>query len=463
MKLRFYLHTFQRADGRQPIYLDVRWGRGSAAGEAESRLRTSTGQSCHPDNWNEAKQRLKSSEAGYSKANTKLADLERLAGQLIDRAELDQVALSPEVLLAQLKPVRPKKAPKRAQEDATETKERTLADVYADWKTAYRARLAAKTLSNPQGLINRLAEWRPQQPATPQEFQPDSHGRCRALEDFCGWLVEEARLPGRRGTQRNRGLYNNTISSYLKQLRKLLKFERLAFDWIEDDFGEEVERDPLTFQEVMQLYAHEPLELKEGSTNYHSRRQVRDVFVFNCLTGPRYSDLARLKPSDVTLETFREADGTTRQLPILAYDQQKIKRDKTKVRVALDSVAYEIWKRYGGKLPVPSNKHLVATIKTLCRAAGLKRKVTHVRGRGTERITREVELWQVVSCHSARYTFITLQFEGGADVVFIQDSVGHANLNTTRGYLKTRLKDRHASTLAAFDRLRGPSGNGHSA
>ncbi|UOR06883.1 tyrosine-type recombinase/integrase [Hymenobacter aerilatus] len=334
------------------------------------------------------------------------------------------------------------------------TAARTLADVYADWKTAYRARLAAKTLSNPQGLINRLAEWRPGQPATPQEFQPDAYGRCCPLEDFCAWLVQEARLPGKNGTKRDRGLYNNTISSYLKQLRKLLKFERLPFDWIEDDFGEEVERDPLTFEEVMQLYRHEPLELKEGSTNALSRRHVRDCFVFNCLTGPRYSDLARLKPSDLMLETFRDESGAAQQLPILVYDQQKIKRDKTKVHVALDPIAYEIWQRYQGKLPVPSNKHMVATIKQLCRAAGLKRKVTHVRGRGAERITREVELWQVVSCHTARYTFITLQFEGGADVVFIQDSVGHANLNTTRGYLKTRLKDRHTSTLAAFERLR---------
>ncbi|WP_167855163.1 hypothetical protein [Hymenobacter wooponensis] len=40
--------------------------------------------------------------------------------------------------------------------------------------------------------------------------------------------------------------------------------------------------------------------------------------------------------------------------------------------------------------------------------------------------------------------FITLQFEGGTDIVFIQDSVGHSNLNTTRGYPKTRSQDRHA-------------------
>lgn len=454
MPIRFYLHTKVYSDGRRPIYLDARWGRSKAAGgSGEARLRQGTGQSCQPANWNEDKQRIRSGELAYAKMNRKLTELELAATTLLDKAELDGVTYSAEQLGALLKPARLDSTGATA--DAPAVAIRTLADVYADWKQAYRVRLAAKTLSNPQGLISRLAEWRPNQPATPLEFQPDANGRCRPLEQFCTWLVEDARLPGRNGTQRNRGLYNNTISSYLKALRKLLKFERLPADWMEDSFGEEVERDPFTFEEVMRLYRYEPLEVKEGSTNFTPRQHVRDVFVFNCLTGPRYSDLVRLKPSDVTLETFTAEDGTQHQLPVLAYDQQKIKRDKTKVRVALDPIAYEIWQRYKGKLPVPTNKHLGATIKTLCRAAGLKRKVTHVRGRGAERLTRELELWQVVSCHTARYTFVTLQFEGGADVVFIQESVGHANLNTTRGYLKTRSRDRHASTLAAFDRLRG--------
>jgi integrase len=451
MPIRLYLHTYARTDGRRPVYIDARWGRGEASGEQESRLRTSTGQSCLPENWDVDKERIKSSEPGYLKKNRTIGEARTKLERAIEQAELNGEPLAPATLLALLKP---EQAAASAAE-AAPLPVRTLADVYTDWKAAYRARFARTTLSNPQGLINRLTEWRPDQPATPLEFQPDAQGRCQPLEDFCAWLVEHARLPGKHGTKRERGLYNNTISSYLKQLRKLLKFERLPFDWIEDDFGEDIERDPLTFDEVMQLYRYEPLELKEGSTNYVPRRHVRDVFVFNCLTGPRYSDLARLKPSDVTVESFLLDDGTTRQLPILAYDQQKIKRNKNKVRVALDPVAYEIWQRYEGKLPVPSNKHLVATIKTLCRAAGLKRQVTHVRGRGAARILRELELWQVVSCHSARYTFVTLQYEGGADIVCVQDSVGHANIATTRRYLKTRLKERHLSTVAAFEQLRG--------
>ncbi|UOR06882.1 Arm DNA-binding domain-containing protein [Hymenobacter aerilatus] len=94
-----------------PVYLDVRWGRGDAAdNEQESRLRVSTGHSCHPSNWNEERQRLRSTEKGYAKANNKLAELERTAGLLIGQAELNQVLLTPEQLLADLKPKRPAKA-----------------------------------------------------------------------------------------------------------------------------------------------------------------------------------------------------------------------------------------------------------------------------------------------------------------------------------------------------------------
>jgi hypothetical protein len=178
------------------IYSDARWCRSKAAGgQSESRLRLGTGQSCQPANWREDKQRIKSAELSYAKMNRELSELELLATTLLEKAELDGVTYTPEQLGALLKPA-PVKVAAPSAEAAPAV--RTLAMVYADWKHAYRARLAAKTLSNPQGLINRLAGWRLDTPATPQEFQPDAHGRCRPLEGFCAWLVQDACLSSRR-------------------------------------------------------------------------------------------------------------------------------------------------------------------------------------------------------------------------------------------------------------------------
>jgi integrase len=452
MPIRFYLHTKTYADGRRPIYLDARWGKGSgAAGAVESRLRTGTGQSCKPEHFTD-KGRLKGGAPNYAKANRELVKLELAASEAIDRAELDGAPLTPAALLALLKPGQSKKATKNAgavpdagpSEVAAVPAAPTILSLYADWQLAYQGRRAAKTLDGPQGLVDQLERWRPG--TRPDELQPDAQGRCRLFEDFCRYCLTEAR--NRKGEA---GLLNNTLSSYVKRLSKLLKFGKYDTDWLEDDFSEDVEREPLTFAEVEQLYRHEVYEPREGTgTRASSRAGIRDVFVFICRTGPRFSSAQELGPDALVWEWDEQAGA---EAPVLEYYHYKNRRNKTKLRVPLDPVALAIWQRYDGQLPIPSLGKFNEEIKLLCREAGLTRIVKEVRGSGAARHEQRVPLWQTVSAHIGRYTFITTQHEGGADLVSIQDTVGHADINTTRKYTKSREKDRLTTTRGAFERL----------
>lgn len=120
----------------------------------------------------------------------------------------------------------------------------------------------------------------------------------------------------------------------------------------------------------------------------------------------------------------------------------------------LDELAYTIWLRYDGKLPVPSLGKFNEAIKQLCREAGLTRTVKVLRGSGAKRLEERQPLWQTVFAHIGSYTFITTQHEGGADQVTIQDTVGHADINTTRKYTKSREKDRLTTARGAFTTLR---------
>jgi len=436
------------------VYLDVRWGRGAASGAAgEARLRTSTGQSCQPANWNEASQRIKGAEPGSKKANIELGKLEVAASQHIDRAELDAVDLTPEALLALLKPVATAKkiakaAALPAAAPAVPAALPTMKDLYADWQQAYKGRRAAKTLTGPQGLVDQLERWRPG--TRPDELQPDAGGRCRLFEEFCQYCLTEAK--NRKGEA---GLLNNTLSSYVKRLAKLLKFGRFDTEWLEDDFSEEVEREPLTFAEVEQLYAHPVQEWREGGNKHSLRAGIRDVFVFICRTGPRYSSMLELGPDALVWEWDELAQA---QAPILEYYHYKNRRKKTKLRVPLDPVGLEIWQRYEGRLPVPSLGKFNEEIKLLCREAGLTRVVKDVRGSGAKRHEVRVPLWQTVSAHIGRYTFITTQFLGGSNLVSIQDTVGHADINTTRKYTRQFETERLATTRAAFEKLRTRAG-----
>ena len=452
MPVRFYLHTKVYSDGRRPIYLDARWGRGAASdGKAEARLRTSTGQSCQPSNWNADKERIKAAEPGYAKANNELIKLAAAVGQHIDRAELDAVALTPEQLTALLKPATAARNAARSAQGAAAVGVAsgppaaiTMASLYTQWQHAYQGRRAAKTLSGPQGLIDQLERWRPG--TRPDELQPDAGGRCRLFEEFCQYCLTEAK--NRKGEA---GLLNNTLSSYVKRLAKLLKFGRFDTEWLEDDFSEEVEREPLTFAEVEQLYAHQVEEWREGGNKHSLRAGIRDVFVFICRTGPRYSSMLELGPDALVWEWDEQAQA---QAPVLEYYHYKNRRKKTKLRVPLDPVGLEIWQRYEGQLPVPSLGKFNEEIKLLCREAGLTRVVKDVRGSGAKRHEVRVPLWQTVSAHIGRYTFITTQFLGGSNLVSIQDTVGHADINTTRKYTRQFEAERLATTRAAFEMLR---------
>jgi integrase len=449
MPVRFYLHTKTYADGRRPIYADIRWGKGSAAStQAEARLRTGTGQSCLPKHFNDAG-RLASGAKGYLAANRELAKLEVAAEEHIGRAELEGVELTPEKLLALLKPKEVAKKEAKlaalpAQAIPVPAAVPTMVSLYAEWCEAYAGRRAKKTLDGPQGLVDQMERWRPG--TRPDELQPDASGRCKLFEQFCQYCLTEAK--NRKGET---GLLNNTLSSYVKRLSKLLKFGKYDTDWLEDDFSEEVEREPLTFAEVEQLYAHEVFEPREGTGRHTKRATIRDVFVFMCRTGPRYSSVQELGPDAVVWE-WDAAAGT--EAPVLEYYHYKNRRKKTKLRVPLDPLALEIWARYDGQLPVPSLGKFNEEIKLLCREAGLTRIIKEVRGSGATRQEVRVPLWQTVSAHIARYTFITTQHEGGADLVSIQDTVGHADINTTRRYTKSREKERLTATREAFERHR---------
>lgn len=450
MPVRFYLHTKTYADGRRPIYADIRWGKGSAAASSgEARLRTGTGQSCLPGQLND-KGRVTSAGKNYLKVNRDLIKFEAEAEKLLTQAEANETEMTPEALLALLKPkAAATKLAKTAAVPATgevvPPAVPTMVSLYADWQEAYAGRRAAKTLAGPQGLIDQLERWRPG--TRPEELQPDATGRCKLFEQFCQYCLTEAK--NRKGET---GLLNNTLSSYVKRLSKLLKFGRFATEWLEDDFSEEVEREPLTYAEVEQLYAHPVFEPREGTgTRATKRGGIRDVFVFMCRTGPRFSSMLEIGPDAVVWEWDEVGQA---DVPVLEYFHYKNRRKKTKLRVPLDHVALEIWARYGGQLPVPSLGKFNEEIKLLCREAGITRTVKEVRGSGATRHEVRVPLWQTVSAHIARYTFITTQHEGGADLVSIQDTVGHADINTTRRYTKSREKERLSTLRDSFERHR---------
>lgn len=427
MKTRFYLHNKVSAEGRHPIYIEVRWSDHEAAPPGTIPvLRLSTGKNCQAAHFTE-KGRVKK-DLNSSAINNRLVGLEKLAGETLDKAAALGQHITPEQLKAVLVVLsQPRKQVAAAVPAPTLP---TLAQVAQEYLVYNKTRLAPNYLRKLGPVV---ATWEAFRPGTRlPELLPDPvTRRADLLEEWVSYLLEEHVKPNGEI-----GLENNSVSRYLSAVRQLLNFSGLASAWIEDEFTYTPDIEPLEYDELMAL-----AELPDLNTRLAN---VRDCFVFNAFTGPRFGSLRKLQPQDVKM-------GKNGQL-VLEYAQNKVRTAK-KVTVPLTALAAVIWERYEGKLPVPSNQKMNTYIKEVAQLAGLDRPILQVRRKGTANIERRGPLWEFITCHTARHTFGTLVLEGGAALTDVQDSLGHSDIKSTRRYAKTREKQRHQATMSSFDNL----------
>lgn len=146
---------------------------------------------------------------------------------------------------------------------------------------------------------------------------------------------------------------------------------------------------------------------------------ARDVFLFHCYVGCRYSDLYRLTAANVV--------GN-----YLQYIPTKTKGSRaTVVRVPLTPKAVEIIEKYKGKqrklLPVKSIVTYNRQIKKLLTICGITRNVIKLDNNGNE---ISVPINTVASSHTARKTFIGNLYKKVSDPNLIASMSGHTENST---------------------------------
>ena len=144
----------------------------------------------------------------------------------------------------------------------------------------------------------------------------------------------------------------------------------------------------LSFNELMPLYSF------DFEVGYQKR--VRDLFCFGCFTGLRYKDL-----NSLTREQVIDIEG---QRVIRLVDH----KTRSHLIVPLNEYALSILQRYDYQLPHYSNQVFNRYIKEVCEKAGIDTAVEKVAFVGTQRINKVLKKSELVTCHTARRTFITL-------------------------------------------------------
>ncbi|MEE9406434.1 MAG: tyrosine-type recombinase/integrase [Polaribacter sp.] len=173
----------------------------------------------------------------------------------------------------------------------------------------------------------------------------------------------------------------------------------------------------LTMEELMKLYNHD----------FESDRlnQVKDMYVFNSVTGLRISDYKALKPSNVKND-------------YLLITVQKTKAINTKI--PLNKFSREILERYKDTihepLPVISDQKFNKYIKECCKIVEIDTMITKTRYVGQKRIDKTVPKYKLITSHTARKTFVTNSLILGMKEMVVRNITGHKKEESFRRYVK---------------------------
>lgn len=146
--------------------------------------------------------------------------------------------------------------------------------------------------------------------------------------------------------------------------------------------------------------------------------RVRDLFVFGCFTGLRYSDYSTIRPENVV-----EMDGDL-------FIKRVAQKTQDLVIIPCNPVILELFKKYDrnyNKLPrTISGQKFNEYIREACKAAGMLE---------TGRLSTDpgLQLWQCISSHTARRSFATNLYLQGFPTIDLMKITGH---KTEKAFLK---------------------------
>lgn len=298
--------------------------------------------------------------------------------------------------------------------------------------------------------------------------------RFRYLQTFCNWYSKESgefkkiKIPKELGNALKISDNETPLCLFERELVQLVNFKEFNFlkplkndkgkiDWIESDKWEK----HLTSDRQNRGKKSGVLEFLYEDTNYGKQTYTTwevylDFLVFSCTVGCRYGDGIRMKVKEDIKHTKRDKNSPIRDGldGFFKYKQRKTNREATP---RINEISMEIYRKYsrgkekgdylfpktknGNFLPDSKiNKHL----KQICKTIGLKRKIeiTSLGSKGVELNKEEKQLWELVSTHIGRRTYIkTMVLKREYSTKEIMKMTGHKSEQVFHNYYSIEDED----------------------
>lgn len=380
--------------------------------DARRKLKLATGESILPKNWNQSKRRVKHSATNAAMINANLAKIEadvlRIAGALRAKGEL----VTPERFRTAWDAERAPSTPSIA-----------FDALYGLYIESVGDRRQRSTVQIHETARNHLREF------------AKAYGVRLDLERFDALLFDKLLH-----------YLNNVVRQSNATAWKVIRTIRVFLRWAVDhgyttcrDFEQFTQRripkgetSDKVYLTVAELAAIRKLDLRGDER----LKVTRDLLLFQCYTGLRWSDVQRVGPE------HRAGD----ELQLVTAKNRK------NVRIPLFGDAGEILSRWGGRLPRRSNQKQNVALKDLCRAAGIGRTVQVVTYRGVQRVECAAAKCDLIGTHSLKRTFVSLLRQEGVSVETICRLTGNTRA-TIEGYILKDETDMRAEIDAAFTAL----------
>ena len=171
--------------------------------------------------------------------------------------------------------------------------------------------------------------------------------------------------------------------------------------------------------------------------------RVRDVFLFQCFTGLRYSDVFNLRKSDIKGDHIEVTTvKTSDSLSIELNDHSRAILEKYK------DVEFENDKA----LPVITNQKMNDYLKELAELAEINEPVRQTYYKGNERIDEVTPKYALLGTHAGRRTFICNALALGIPPQVVMKWTGHSDYKAMKPYIDIA-DDIKANAMSKFNQL----------
>ena len=237
-------------------------------------------------------------------------------------------------------------------------------------------------------------------------------------EEFVEYMMYEH--VQRRRKDLIKGFRISTVGKTIKQLRIFLRnrMRKKIIPQINlEDFkilDEETDAVYLTWPEIIQIY-------RTDLSAHHHLYKYRDLFVFGCLTGLRFSDFSTIKPVDVRNGMlYKKQDKSDRWVVIPLKDEA-------------NTIFVQNFKR---DIPQLDNGVFNRCIKEIAKIAGITQLIKFSHKKGNKDVITVKPKYAWITSHTCRRSFCTNEFLSGTPVDLIMKISGHKSLRDFYKYIR---------------------------